>query len=188
MVTSIVSLVPASAGADVKTDMKNARTAREQVKALIALLQSQRAEAATSLLKTLATDFSALKDTPTKQFGDTEFTKYTTWATADQELDKRIDAFTKVVDKLDKYVETLAKKHRAEFVAILTDERNALQAELDKDEADEANLEDQIEEVQAEIDKWSSSSSAARKKTPKKKASKKVAKKTATKKRGKRRP
>ena len=164
MVTSILTLVPPT-GTDVRADIKNARLARDRVHALILLLQTLRTDTSTALLKTIAADFAALKDGPTKQFADAEFNKYSAWSTADQELDKRIDVFEALAPLLDAYVDELAEKHRAEFVALLTEERDALEAQLDKEEADEAAVEARIQAVEAELAKWSTAKYTAARST-----------------------
>ena len=164
MVTSILTLVPPT-GTDVRTEIKNARLARDRVHALIVLLQTLRTDTSTTLLKTIAADFAALKDGPTKQFADVEFNKYSAWSTADQELDKRIDVFEALAPLLDAYVDELAEKHRAEFVALLTEERDTLKAQLEKEEADEVAVEARIEAVEAELAKWSTSKYATARST-----------------------
>ena len=159
MVTSILTLVP-PAGVDVRAEIRNARLARDRVQALVTLLQSQRSDASATLLKTLAADFAALKDAPNKAFADTEFTKYSAWSTADQDFGKRIDAFESLEPLIDAYVDELAAGHRAEIVAILTEERDTLEAQLDKEEADTTAVEARIQQLDVELAKWSTSAKA----------------------------
>ena len=187
MVTSIVSLVPTT-GTDIRAEIKNARLARDRVHALITLLETQRADASAALLKTISADFAALKDTPTKQFADAEYAKYTAWSTADQELEKRIDAFEALEPQIDAYVVTLATDHEDEFVALLKEERAALQLQLAKENADEVAVQARIDAVDEELAKYSGaysskSAASARRKTAKR-AKSSTKRRTSAKKRG----
>jgi uncharacterized protein YqeY len=164
MATRIVTLVPPTATSDVRTDINNALLAEEKIALLLTTLKTQRSDASRAFLRTVATDVAALKDDPGKAFADSEFTKFTTWRTADDEFGKRIDAFQSIEEKLEDYIEEFAAANRSDLIAVLTAERDALEDQLHQEEADEGALKMRIKHVKAEIARWSTRSTAKKRK------------------------
>jgi uncharacterized protein YqeY len=165
MATRIMSLVPPTTTNDVRTDIRNALLAQDKLVVLLTNLAAARADAARAFLRTVATDVAALKDDPGKAFADSEFAKYTTWRTADDDFVKRIEAFKSIEQRLDDYVEEFAAENRDELLAELEAERDELEGQLEQEEADEDSLQKRIRRLKAEIARWSSA--AARKKARK---------------------
>lgn len=166
MATSIVAL-PAPTSTDARTDIKNARLAYERLDAVIAALKTQREVARSTFLRTVAADLAGLKDVPTKAFTDAEFAKCTAAENADKELHNRIAAFENLVPQVDEYIEELAEKYRADFIELLTEERAALEAQREKEDADKAVLESRIEAIDAQLAKWSGKTARSTARKPK---------------------
>lgn len=154
MVTSILALAP-PAGTDARADIKNARVGRERLDTVIATLKTQRDDARVAFLRTVAADLAGLKDAPTKSFTEAEFAKCTTANNADKDLENRIVAFESLAPLLDEYIEHLAEKNHDELISLLTEERTALEAQREKEDADIALVESRIEAIDEEIAKWS---------------------------------
>ena len=152
------------------TDIKNARVGRERLDTLIATLKAQRENARTAFLRTVAADLAGLKCAPSKIFTDAQFSKYTAAQNADKALENRIAAFESLVPLLDEYIDHLTMKNRTEVVEQLTEERTALEAQREQEDADKAMVESRIEAIDAEVAKWS---------TPSRKSSKKARTKSA---------
>jgi hypothetical protein len=162
MVTSILTLVP-PAGSEARSEIKNARLARDRIEVLIATLKTQRSEARAAFLRVLGADLAALKDTPTKAFVDAAYAKYTTSNHSDKELENRIQAFESLAPLLDAHVKELAEKYHADFIALLTEERAALELQREKEDEDKSAVEASIAAVEAELAKWSTPAPATTK-------------------------
>jgi hypothetical protein len=173
MVTGILTLVP-PAGTGARADIKNARVGRERLDTLIAALKAQREDARAAFLRTVATDLAGLKGAPTRTFTETEFAKFTTAHNTDKDLENRITAFESLAPLLDEYIEHLIEKNHTELVALLAEERAALESQLEKEDDDKALVESRIEAIDADLAKWSTPSQKSAK-TPRAKSTAKKA-------------
>lgn len=159
MANNIVALVPPATLSDVQVEAKNAFEAREKLQTLIEQLELQRAADANKFLRGVATELAALKNAPDKAFADSQFTKYQAWKSVDDELVKRIDALHAIRVGLQNRLTELKKSpaYRAELIALLTAQIEALTELRKGKDAEESVIDKRIEALTLELNELKSS-------------------------------
>ena len=153
---------------DITADIQNTMSARERVLALIATLETKRRDDQVAFLKQFAADLAAVKGDPDKAFADAQFTKFTTWKTADDDIVKRIDALRVIGHGLTARIKELAVTYRDQVIAYLT-------AQISVEESAESALTERKRKLEDELDDltgygFAAKSAAAGMATPAKKA------------------
>jgi hypothetical protein len=141
----------ATSGADITTDIRNTLDARERMHALHATLTALRIAGRDAFLKAFSADLAALTTDPDKAFVDAEYAKFNTWKTADDDLAKRIEALESIARLLRERFAYFEKAYRDEVIALLKSRIATLQAQLDKEETDEAALNRRIDALADEL-------------------------------------
>jgi len=160
---------------DITTDIQNTMSARERVLALIATLEVKRRDDQVAFLKQFAADLAAVKGDPDKAFADAQFTKFTTWKTADDDIVKRIDALRVIGHGLTARIKELAVTYRDQVIAYLTAQIEAISAQISVEESAESALTERKRKLEDELDDltgygFAAKSAAAGMATPAKKA------------------
>lgn len=137
---------------DITTDIQNTMSARERVLVLIATLEVKRRDDQVAFLKQFAVDLAAVKGDPDKAFADAQFTKFTTWKTADDDLVKRIDALRVIGHGLTARIKEFAATYRDQVIAYLTTQIEAISAQLAVEESAESSLTERKRKLEDELD------------------------------------